>query len=99
MNNLLLDQTNFYWTLPHVRQTLGMTDDVTFLYTVYIKSQMYQHVINLMKYNNDEGLVAETLELKQGLCYNFIQQKLTPRREKFNNLKQKCVPLKTSESQ
>jgi hypothetical protein len=25
MNNLLLDQTNFYWTLPHVRQTLGMT--------------------------------------------------------------------------
>jgi len=25
MNNLLLDQTNFYWTLPHVRQTIGMT--------------------------------------------------------------------------
>ena len=24
MNNLLLDQTNFYWT-PHVRHTLGMT--------------------------------------------------------------------------
>ena len=23
--NLLLDQANFYWTLPHVRQTLGMT--------------------------------------------------------------------------
>ena len=27
MNNLLLDQTNFYWTLPHVRWTLGMTGD------------------------------------------------------------------------
>ena len=26
MNNLLLDQTNFYWTLPHVRRTLGITD-------------------------------------------------------------------------
>jgi hypothetical protein len=25
INNLILDQTNFYWTLPHVRQTLGMT--------------------------------------------------------------------------
>ena len=25
MNNLFLDQTNFYWTLPHVRRTLGMT--------------------------------------------------------------------------
>ena len=25
MNNLLLDQTNFYWTLPNVRHTLGMT--------------------------------------------------------------------------
>jgi hypothetical protein len=25
INNLLLDQANFYWTLPHVRQTLGMT--------------------------------------------------------------------------
>jgi hypothetical protein len=24
--NLLQDQTNFYWTLPHVRQTLGRTD-------------------------------------------------------------------------
>jgi len=28
MNNLLLDQTIFYWTLPHVRQTLGMTDKI-----------------------------------------------------------------------
>ena len=27
MNILLLDQTNFYWTLPHVWQTLGMTGD------------------------------------------------------------------------
>jgi len=26
MNNLLQDQTNFYWTFPHVRQTLGRTD-------------------------------------------------------------------------
>jgi hypothetical protein len=26
MNNLLLDQTNFYWTLPHVRWTLGITE-------------------------------------------------------------------------
>jgi len=25
MNNLLLDQTNFYWTLPNVWHTLGMT--------------------------------------------------------------------------
>jgi hypothetical protein len=25
LNNLLLDQTNIYWTLPHVRQILGMT--------------------------------------------------------------------------
>ena len=25
MNNLLLEQTNFYWRLPHVKQTLGMT--------------------------------------------------------------------------
>jgi hypothetical protein len=25
MNNHLLDQTNFYWTLPYVRQTLWMT--------------------------------------------------------------------------
>ena len=25
MNNLLLDLTNFYWTLTHVWQTLGMT--------------------------------------------------------------------------
>jgi ABC-type sulfate transport system permease subunit len=25
MNNLLLDQTNFCWTLPHVRWTLEMT--------------------------------------------------------------------------
>ena len=24
MNNLLLDQTNIYWTLPHARQTLGI---------------------------------------------------------------------------
>ena len=26
MNDLLMDQTNFYWTLPHVQHTLGMTD-------------------------------------------------------------------------
>jgi hypothetical protein len=26
MNNLLLDKPSFYWTLPHVRHTLGMTD-------------------------------------------------------------------------
>ena len=26
MNNISLDQTNFYWTLPHVRQNLGMTE-------------------------------------------------------------------------
>ena len=26
MNCLLLDQTNFYWTLSHVKQTLKMTD-------------------------------------------------------------------------
>ena len=28
MNNLLLDQTNFYWTLPHVRQTSWKTETV-----------------------------------------------------------------------
>jgi hypothetical protein len=26
MNNLLLDKPSFYWTLPHVRHSLGMTD-------------------------------------------------------------------------
>ena len=26
MNDLLLDQTNFNWTLPHVRQTMGMSE-------------------------------------------------------------------------
>ena len=26
MNDLLLDKTNFYWTLPHVRLTMRMTD-------------------------------------------------------------------------
>ena len=36
MNKLLLDQTNFYWTLPHVQRTLGIT--------VFIKS-------NFLKYN------------------------------------------------
>jgi hypothetical protein len=30
MNNLLLDQTNFYWKLPHVQQILGMTEKKTF---------------------------------------------------------------------
>jgi len=29
MNNVLLDQTNFEWTLPHVRQTLGMIYQVS----------------------------------------------------------------------
>jgi hypothetical protein len=27
MNNLLLNQTNIYWTLPHARQTLGILKD------------------------------------------------------------------------
>ena len=35
MNNLVLDQSNYYWTLPHVVQTLGMivyTFDLEFTY-------------------------------------------------------------------
>jgi len=31
MNNLLLNQSNFYWTLPHVRPTLEMTAIVLYL--------------------------------------------------------------------
>ena len=27
INNLLLDQTDFYWSLPHVRPTSGMTEE------------------------------------------------------------------------
>ena len=42
MNKLLLDQTNFYWTLPHVRRTLGIT--------VFIKSNFFKY--NLAKLIN-----------------------------------------------
>ena len=31
-NNLLMDQTNFYWTLPHVPQTLGMTVNIYYIF-------------------------------------------------------------------
>jgi hypothetical protein len=33
INNLILDQTNIYWTLPHVRWTLVMTSTLKPVYT------------------------------------------------------------------
>jgi hypothetical protein len=43
MNNLLLDKTNFYWTLPHVRQTLVMTVFIRFyIYTLISKCTIFR---------------------------------------------------------
>ena len=42
MNNLLLDQTNFYWILPHVGRTLGMTELV-----VYTKFNIYGFFVHV----------------------------------------------------
>ena len=54
MNNLLLNQTNFYWTLPDVRQTVGMTDSGC------------SSIIN--KYRNVKGALA-TILTKKIICF------------------------------
>jgi hypothetical protein len=48
INNLLLDQANFYWTLPHVRRTLGMT---AIWHSLLIPSDLYLFVIYFKCYH------------------------------------------------
>jgi hypothetical protein len=55
MNNLLLNQTNIYWTLPHARQTLGMTDmNMQEVYGIYYFRFGPHDVIHKLK---DKGKV------------------------------------------
>jgi hypothetical protein len=43
MYNLLLDQTNFYRTLPHGRQTLGMTCVIMISVVMQLNQTMTSH--------------------------------------------------------
>ena len=62
MNNILLVQTKFYWTLPHVRQTLGMTGnrERKKLYPAQPKNQHEFHILHEIcdRTNKDEDFIS-----------------------------------------